>query len=75
VRELMAMSDEAKARVAAASKERARKQREAGAMRAALFCEWSENYAKGNATLGDCPFDSKLASDDDFNYARALGLI
>jgi hypothetical protein len=44
-------------------------------MRAAMFCEWSENLARGKATMSECPFDPHLASDDDFNYARELGLI
>jgi hypothetical protein len=64
-----------KAAMAAGRARRAQHAREAGAMRAALFCEWSLNYAKGKATLRDCPFDPELASDSDFEYAREMGLI
>jgi hypothetical protein len=69
------LSEEHKARLAEGRKKRANNLRTEGALRAALFCEWSQNYAAGRATLRDCPFDPENASDNDFEYARAEGLI
>jgi hypothetical protein len=69
------LSEAHKARLAEGRRKRSESLREAGAMRAALFCEWSENLARGRATMSECPFDPQLASDEDFVYARELGLI
>jgi hypothetical protein len=69
------LSEAHKARLAEGRRKRSEALRRAGAMRAARFSEWSENLASGKATMSECPFDPNLASDDDFDYARELGLI